>query len=305
MIDLLRTRLKYLFYHKQSQKEERNLLLLAKLNLPKSQLKGPVNTLQEVELRLFSQWGEDGIIQYIIHNIDIPNKIFIEFGVENYEEANTRFLLVHDNWSGLVIDGSAENIEFIKKDPIYAKYDLVAVNNFITRDNINHIIKQNIPVADIGLLSIDIDGNDYWVWESINVINPRIVICEYNSVFGPHKAVTVPYKKDFYRTTEHYSNLYFGASLKALCTLAESKGYDFIGSSSPGVNAFFIRKDLSAPFNIFDAHSGYIESKHRESRDKAGNLTFLRGKDRLWEIKEKYVYDLEQNKELRIADLYL
>jgi len=214
-------------------------------------------------------------------------------------------LLVHDNWSGLVIDGSAENIEFIKKDPIYAKYDLVAVNNFITRDNINHIIKQNIPVADIGLLSIDIDGNDYWVWESINVINPRIVICEYNSVFGPHKAVTVPYKKDFYRTTEHYSNLYFGASLKALCTLAESKGYDFIGSSSPGVNAFFIRKDLSAPFNIFDAHSGYIESKHRESRDKAGNLTFLRGKDRLWEIKEKYVYDLEQNKELRIADLYL
>jgi len=305
MLELFRNRLKYLFYHKLSQKEERDLLLLANLNLPKSQKRGPVNKLQEVELRLFSQWGEDGIIQYLIHNIEIPNKIFIEFGVENYEEANTRFLLIHDNWSGLVIDGLADNIEFIKKDPIYAKYDLIAINDFITKDNINHLIQQHIPFADIGLLSIDIDGNDYWIWESIQVINPRIVICEYNSVFGAQKAITVPYKGDFYRTSEHYSNLYFGASLKALCTLAEAKGYDFIGSNSAGVNAFFIRKDLSAPFKKYDALSGYFESKFKESRDKNGNLSFLRGKDRLLEIKEKLVFDLEQDKEVKIADLNL
>ena len=304
MFESFKKKFNHLFYHKFSQKEERNLLLLAKLLLDKIKIKGEVLSLREVEMRVYSQYGEDGIIQYIIDNIEIPNKIFVEFGVENYEEANTRFLLVNDNWSGLIIDGSEKNINFIKKDPIYAKNDLLAVHSFITKNNINQIIKDNIDLEDIGLLSIDIDGNDYWVWKAIDVINPRIVICEYNSVFGADKQITVPYKEDFFRSSEHSSNLYFGASLKAMCTLAEEKGYDFIGSNSSGVNAFFIRKDLSAPFKKYNSSSGYIESKHRESRDKEGNLTFLRGKARLNAIKEMTVVDLDLNKETRIKDLY-
>jgi len=303
MFESIKKKLNHLFYHKFSQKEERNLLLLAKLLLDKVKVKGEVPSLSEVELRVYSQWGEDGIIQYIINNIDIPNKIFVEFGVENYEEANTRFLLVNDNWSGLIIDGSEKNINFIKKDPIYAKNDLLAIHSFITKNNINQIIKENIDLEDIGLLSIDIDGNDYWIWNAIEVINPRIVICEYNSVFEADKRITVPYKEDFFRSSEHFSNLYFGASLKALCTLAEEKGYDFIGSNSSGVNAFFIRKDLSAPFKKYNSSSGYIESKHRESRDNNGNLTFLRGKARLHAIKDMTVVDLDLNKESRIKDL--
>lgn len=304
MLNPLKQKLKYLFYHRLSQKEERNLLLLANLCLDKTQRKGAVDSLKDVELRVFSQWGEDGILQYIINNLEIPNKIFVEFGVETYEEANTRFLLVNDNWSGLVIDGSKNNTDFIKSDPIYAKHDLTAVNSFITRDNINQLIQDNIKHQDIGLLSVDIDGNDYWVWKAINVVKPRIVVCEYNSVFGKGRSLTVPYKADFYRTSEHYSNLYFGASLGALCSLAEEKGYDFIGSNSTGVNAFFVRKDISAPFKKYDALSGYVESKHRESRDKEGNHTFLAGNKRLHEIKDKVLVDLDQNKEITISELF-
>ncbi|WP_018477440.1 hypothetical protein [Pontibacter roseus] len=304
MLSSIKQKLRYLFYHRLSQKEERNLLLLANLCLGKTKVKGPVDSLKEVELRVFSQWGEDGIIQYIIHNIDIPNKVFVEFGVENYEEANTRFLLVNDNWSGLVIDGSEKHINFIKNDPIYAKNDLLASHSFITKDNINQIIQQNIGSGDIGLLSVDIDGNDYWVWQAIDVINPRIVICEYNSILGGDKRVTVPYKPGFYRTSEHHSNLYFGASLGAFCSLAEDKGYDFIGSNSSGVNAFFVRKDLSAPFKKYSCREGYVESKHRESRDSEGNLNFLRGRKRLEAIKDKVLVDLDQSREYSISELY-
>jgi hypothetical protein len=282
---------------------EKNLILQAKMfiNIIK---RSQVNKIEEAEFKVFSQFGEDGIIQFIINKIPIPNKVFIEFGVENYIESNTRFLLVNNNWSGLVIDGDKENIEYIKNDSIYFNHNLKAVSNFITKDNINDIISSSEISGDIGLLSIDIDGNDYWIWETINVINPRIVICEYNSIFGNEKEVTIPYREDFVRKNAHYSLLFAGASLPALCSLAEKKGYDFIGSNSAGNNAFFIRKDLSNNFNVLSPMEGYVESKFRESRDKSGNLSYLSGTDRLIEISEMKLIDIESGQEVKIRDLY-
>ena len=96
-----------------------------------------IASLDEVEFQVFSQRGEDGVIQYIINKIEIPNKVFVEFGVETYTESNTRFLLMNNNWSGLIIDGSKKNINFIKRDFIYWKYDITALESFITKDNIN------------------------------------------------------------------------------------------------------------------------------------------------------------------------
>src|SRR5204863_3105813 len=135
------------------------------------------------------------------------------FGVENYTEANTRFLLVNDNWKGLIIDGSEANIQYVKDDDIFWGFDLVAKPAFITRDNINELMSSSSFSGEIGLLSIDIDGNDYWIWECINAVNPIIVICEYNSVFGNERAVSVPYQSDFIARNAHFSQLYFGASL--------------------------------------------------------------------------------------------
>ncbi len=291
------------FYQKANYDVQKALLLNAKILSNYNNQKQFVKSLDEVEFQVFSQRGEDGIIQYIINKIEIPNKTFVEFGVETYTESNTRFLLFNNNWSGLVIDGCKKNINFIKKDLIYWKYDLVAVNSFITKENINTLISDYTKNQDIGLLSLDIDGNDYWIWDSINCINPRIVVCEYNSAFGSSRKVSVPYKSDFVRSKEHYSDLYFGASLGAFCDLAEKKGYDFIGTSSAGVNAYFVRKDLSGPFIKYNSENGFNESANRDSRNEKGELLFLRHHERLNLIKELLVYDIEKEQNIKIKEI--
>ncbi|AWA29253.1 hypothetical protein HYN48_03650 [Flavobacterium magnum] len=290
-------------YQKLNYDVQKALLLNGKILSNQNNGKQQIKSLDEVEFQVFSQRGEDGIIQYIINKIEIPYPIFVEFGVETYTESNTRFLLFNNNWSGLVIDGSAKNVDFIRKDLVYWKYDLVALNSFITRENINNLISSYTKVRDIGLLSVDIDGNDYWIWECIDCINPRIVICEYNSAFGGKKKVTVPYKADFVRSREHHSELYFGASLAAFCDLAEKKGYDFIGTTRAGVNAYFVRKDLSAPFLKYDAQTGFNESANRDSKNEKGELLFLRHHERLDVIRELPVFDIEKQQLTKISDI--
>jgi hypothetical protein len=266
--------------------------------------KANIQSLEEVEFQAFSQRGEDGIIQYIIGKIDIPNRIFIEFGVEDYTESNTRLLLINNNWSGLVIDGGKRNIQFVRTDFIYWKYDLTAVHSFITRENIDQLISSYTSCRDIGLLSVDIDGNDYWVWEAIESISPRIVICEYNSAFGPSQKVSVPYDPGFVRSNAHYSELYFGASLASFCHLAEKKGYDFIGTAGAGVNAFFVRKDLSAPFKKYLVGEDFRESANRDSRNEIKELSFLPHAQRLTLIKDLPVVDVVSGETRSIKDLY-
>lgn len=279
------------------------LILSAKLMIDRMRSRGICDNIHEAEFKVFSQFGDDGIIQYLINNVDIEHKRFIEFGVEDYTESNTRFLLINNNWSGLVIDGSKRNIDYIKKDQICWKYDLTAVHHFIDKENINRIISDNIASRNLGILSIDIDGNDYWIWECINVVDPVIVIMEYNSVFGSKHAVTIPYDPAFNRTRAHYSNLYWGCSLKALCLLAESKGYEFVGSNSAGCNAYFIRKDKLGRLKTVKIDSGYVEAKIRESRDRKGRLTFLSGEERLKEISEMRVYDVENKVLIKLREL--
>ncbi len=298
-----------LLYKKIHQKwnydVHKSLLLNGKILSSLNNQKGNIASLDEVEFQVFSQRGEDGVIQYIINKIEIPNKIFVEFGVETYTESNTRFLLMNNNWSGLVIDGSKKNIDYIKNDFIYWKYDITAIESFITRDNINNLISNYTNKEDIGLLSVDIDGNDYWVWEAIETIKPRVVICEYNSVFGSKEKVTVPYKENFIRSKEHYSELYFGASLAAFCDLAGKKGYDFIGTTSAGVNAYFVRKDLSSPFKKYSSENGFNESDNRDSKGKKGELLFLRHSQRIKMIDHLPIYNVTTGQIEQIKSLNL
>jgi hypothetical protein len=236
----------------------------------------PAADLRGAEFRAFSQWGEDGILQHLLRHIAVLKKVFVEFGVENYTESNTRFLLLNNNWSGLVIDGSSKNIDSIKSDDIYWRHNLKAEHAFVTRETINDLIRRNGINGDIGLLSIDIDGNDYWVWEAIDVVLPSIVVLEYNARFGPQRAVTVPYDAGFIRSSAHHSNIYYGASLAALCLLGKRKGYSFVGCNAAGNNAFFVRSELRPP-NLpeLTPAEGFVRSQFRESRDAHGALAFL------------------------------
>jgi hypothetical protein len=271
-----------------------NGLVLSNLNLifKKEQIE---NNIQEAEFKVFSQWGDDGIIDFLTNYLEISNNIFIEFGVENYTESNTRFLLMKSNWSGLVMDGSEKNIQAIRSEEIYWKYNLTPVNSFVTTENINAIIQANNFTGETGLLHIDIDGNDYWIWKAIKVVNPIIVIIEYNSIFGYSHPWTIPYIADFIRTQVHSSNLYYGTSLLSLCDLADEKGYYFIGCNSNGNNAYFIRKDKIKQLKIKTAEEGYVLSQFSESRNDQGKLTCLRGEARLDLLKGMKIFNTRTN----------
>ena len=240
------------------------------------QVSASARTAAEAEFSVFSQGGEDGIIHWLTTLVPIDRQVFVEFGVEDYSEANTRFLLAHRNWSGTIFDSSQANIEAVRRHDIYWRHDLQAAAAFITRENINGLLQRHGVEGDIGLLSIDVDGNDYWIWQAMDVISPRIVAIEYNSRLGPLRAVSMPYQADFARASAHHSMLYYGASLRALWKLGRQKGYDLVCCNTAGNNAFFVRTDVIPPgLQPAGVEDAYVRAKFRESRDADGRMNYL------------------------------
>ena len=270
-------------------------ILLGRLLSEQNKKNTASTNINDHEFKVFSQWGEDGIIQFIVNTLNLNNKTFIEFGVETYYESNTRFLMMKDNWSGLIIDGSKKNIDIIKKQSLYWKYSLKAVQSFITVENVNTTIIDNGFYGEIGILSVDIDGNDYWVTEAINCINPILLIIEYNSLFGSDRAISVPYDPTFVRTLAHHSNLFYGASLAALTHIANIKGYALIGCNSNGNNAFFVRRDKLTSFKELSVKEAFVDAKFREARNKVGELLYLSGLERYNYIKGLSVVNVINN----------
>ncbi len=279
---------------KSEVRSEQELLMLGKLLIEAFKDKKEIESLSEVGFKVFSQWDDDGIIQWLVRHLNFPHKTFIEFGMANYRESNTRFLLMNDNWSGLVMDGSEANIKQVTTSEYYWRYELQAKAAFINRDNINTLIAQAEFDPEVGILHIDLDGNDYWIWQVISGIAPVVAILEYNSVFGIDRPITIPYQENFFRTRAHYSNHYYGASLRALYQLSLEKGYAFIGCNGAGNNAYFVRRDkLASPVREVSLEAGYVLSKYRESRDREGNLSYVTGKDRIELIRGMPVFNLE------------
>jgi len=196
------------------------------------------------EASLFSQNGEDGIIRYIFSQIGFDSRYFVEFGFGAHQ-CNSLRLILHENFKGLMMDGSEEQCRIFNLT-CKAKgiSDVHAVNAFIDRDNLEHLIRSNNIPAEIDFLSIDVDGNDYWFWRCLQCINPRVICIEYNSGIGSKYSWTIPYNKEFERFSAHPSGFFAGASIKALESLGEKKGYRLIGCDTTGTNAFFLRNDL-------------------------------------------------------------
>ena len=256
------------------------------------------NNINDYEFKIFSQFGDDGIIQYLIKNVNIKNEIFVEFGVGNYLESNTRFLLMNNNWTGFVMDGSVEAMNSLKNQSWYWKYCLTQKAVFITKENINDLL-ESTGFSDIGLLHIDLDGNDYHILAEIELsrLNPSILIMEYNSVFGKERLITIPYDKTFTRIKAHYSNLFWGASLSAINYIASKKGYSLIGCNLAGNNAYFVRKDLlSDRIKELSVSNAYKESHYRESRNEDFSLSYISGNERLETIKGLEVFNIVTKK---------
>lgn len=272
--------------------DARQLHLLGEIASRQIATTGSVSSLADVEFRVSSQWGEDGIIEWLCQQLPAIERSFVEFGVEDYTEANTRFLAEHRGWRGLVLDGDEDHVSRIRAQDVWWMRDLTAVAAFVTRDNINDLIRSAGFEGPIGLLSIDIDGNDYWVLEAIRVVEPAIVVCEYNGLFGPTRAVTVPYDSAFVRHEAHYSGQYYGASIQAFRRLLESRGYRFLGTNSAGVNAFFVHDRVAADILPLIESPVIWPTTHSDTRDEHGTLTALRGEARSRLIEDLPVVDL-------------
>jgi hypothetical protein len=305
MIKIFKKQLSLLIKKIFSEEIEKELILKAKNLSIKNQKKKKIKNLSEIEFQVFSQWGEDGIIDWIINKFPNIPKSFLEIGTQDYKESNTRFLLINKNWDGFLIEGDDNEIKKIKSQRIYWKHKLTIKSEFVTKENINSVVKKlNVP-KKIGLLSLDIDGVDYWVLKKLSVLEPSIIICEYNSLYGLNKPITVPYKTDFDRSKEHYSNLYYGASIQAFIELMKSKQYFLLGTNSAGNNAFFMKNKFLKEANKAIVEKKIFTSKFRESRNKNGNLTFLDKKESLKLIQNQFVIDLKDNKKKKLINIKL
>lgn len=287
------------------QQLDDSMILQGRALAMQNTLRAPLASIQDAEFKVFSQFGEDGILQYLIAETGIrrDEQVFVEFGVQNYVESNTRFLLMNNHWKGMIIDGSREYMDFVRSQDIYWRHDLTAVDAWIDRDNINQLIGDAGISGDIGVLSVDIDGNDYWVWERIEVVRPVIVVVEWNSVFGPEHAISVPYDRAFQREKAHHSNLFWGASIRAFASLGARKGYALMGSNAVGNNLFFVRSDRLGrllPLSVSDA---YVESRFRDSRDSGGKLNFLGGVRRRQEILDVPLIQVESGATTTLREL--
>lgn len=287
---------------------ERSMMLSAKIL---DQMPVERSTLASNGYRVSSQFDDDGILAYLSSFVPQDRRHFVEFGVENYTESNTRLLLKKDHWTGLVLDGSEQNIEQIRASDEAWRYGLDAHSAFITAENINDLIRSSTstyPAIDrqpmpIGLLSVDIDGNDYWVWNAIDCVDPLIVVCEYNALFGAEAAVTVPYDPHFVRQEAHYSHLYFGSSLAALVELAQSKGLRFIGCNSAGNNAYFVHRSFQIPLPTLSSVDGFVASRFREGRDESGRLTLKPLTQWLPTLAHLPLVDVREDKRIQVGDL--
>jgi len=209
-------------------------------------------SLKEVGFKVYSQTDEDGILLFIFSIIGITNKKCVEICAGDGMECNTANLIINHGWSGLLFDGNPELVG--RGKAFYGSNKATYVDppaficSWIKRDTINGLLEENGFKGEIDLLSLDLDGVDYWIWDALEIITPRVVVLEYQDIIGPEKSLAVPYADDFnayvYPTTEGAPN-FCGASLAAFVKLGRRKGYRFVGCNRSGYNAFFVRNGVA------------------------------------------------------------
>jgi hypothetical protein len=257
----------------------------------------------EANFRAFSQFNEDGILQYLTQVVPCPNQTFVEIGTEDYTESNTRFLLEKDWWSGVTIDAGNEAEEWMRRTGIAFVHDIRHIRSFVTRTNIESLLAQSF--ADIDVLSIDVDGVDYYLWDAVRAIRPRIVMIEFNPIFGPDKKIVIPYRDDFSRRAHHSTMTCYGASLSALLELACGKDYSLVETSN-GPNAFFVANEHLGSLRPLSVQEAWRNWNIKESfnPDGTNDLVFDR-QERLRRISDAVIIDLEHNQETTVSKLLL
>jgi hypothetical protein len=209
-------------------------------------------SLRDVGFKAYSQSDEDGILLYLLALIGEPLHRSVEICAGDGRECNTANLVINHHWHGLMVDGDPANVA--RGNQWYARHPSAYVfpprfeQHWVTRNNVNAIVTDAGFGGEIDVLSIDVDGVDYWLWQALDCILPRVVVIEFQCHLGAGRACTVPYSDEFrasdYPKTNGWLPSFAGASLAALAKLGNSKGYRLVGANTYGFNAFFLRNDL-------------------------------------------------------------
>lgn len=223
-------------------------LLLAQRYRQLHQPGAPLPRFEDVEFRAFSQNGEDGILLYVFSLLGTTNRLAVEICAGDGIQCNSANLILNHGWHALLFDGDPSRIArgtaFYANHPDTFSFPPRLAHAWITRENVNQLVREQGVVGEIDLLSLDLDGIDYWVWEALDVVQPRVVVAEIQCIWGADRAVTVPYNPTFRTQDVNGFGIYSGASLPAFVKLAGRKGYRFVGVQQLGFNAFFVRNDL-------------------------------------------------------------
>jgi len=205
-------------------------------------------SIQDVGFRIHSQYDEDGILLYLFSLIGTTDKRCVEICAGDGIECNCANLIVNHRWTGLLFDGDRLRCDRARKfyaaHPDTRVWPPAILQEWITRDNVNDILQEEGFSGGIDLLSLDIDGMDYWIWKAIEQVSPRVVVLEFNHLLGPDKSVTVPYDSGFIAEYGPHGADYAGASLQAFVKLSKEKGYRLVAVNDISTNAFFVRNDI-------------------------------------------------------------
>jgi hypothetical protein len=240
--------------------------IVRKLYLDDVELPPPYDLLSQ-RFRYRSQNEEDGLLLALFKRIGTTDRRCVEIGCGS-NGGNSGFLVQECGWTGLMVDANRSKVSIVKVR--YAGHPVTVVKHRVTSDDVNSLMAAHGFVGEVDFLSIDIDGVDFWVWEALTACTPRVVALEYNWLFGPDRAVTVPNDPDF-RVGAQGTRSYRGASLMALVHLGQRKGYRLVATER--VNAIFIRNDIAPEIPAIDVARGFRAPKEaKDAQDVFGKI---------------------------------
>lgn len=207
----------------------------------------------EVAFDVFSTDGDDGILQHLLHHVSPPSQTFIELSSGDHTLRRTQFLTLKDRWRGLVLSRSSEAVERLRQQKLHWERDVTVTHSTMAADAVSTSAASAGLSGDIGLLNIHLEGMDYWAWQALSSVQPRMVACTFNSALDTAAKITVPFQPEFSRSEAHPSQLYYGASLAALEDLASQKGYVLVGINPAHSAAYFLRRDCLGAFPAYAA----------------------------------------------------
>lgn len=262
--------------------------------------------LWDYECKIYSQWGEDGILDFLFDTLSLDKPSIVEFGVGDFSECNSRFSAEYRNANLFLVDSRKDLLPNVLSNPLYWKSQIEVRNEWITPSNTERLLSEAKQILGrVDCLSLDIDGNDYWVIKDLDLDGLSVVVVEYNPIFGSISPVTVPRDDEFNRTQVHHSNLYYGASLLAWIKLFENKGFVFVGSNRVGNNAFFVAAKSAYLFS-FDVSelTRFTDWRVRESRNLDGDLTYVSGVNRIKLIEDLPLVNTVSNELTSISSIF-